>query len=226
MSEPVGGEDKAKKIEDAVKGAGDFIKDAVNPDQAKKLLDDATAKLGEKAPKVAEFIKTATDKEGPFAGIISKIKETVMGFLGKSGGVAGAAAAATAAASAAIPKAAGSVKETLSHGVNQEELKEKASGIVNQLKSAGQTFGAMGNGNKAAVGGGALATLDGARRVAGGLKKDENGKRNLKVAFVGAVETAIGAVTTVAAFKAHGAGTNFADYVKSAAGRGGEGRSA
>ncbi|MBM3618640.1 MAG: hypothetical protein FJX23_08900, partial [Alphaproteobacteria bacterium] len=148
MTEQPGGEDKVKKV---VEGAGEFLKDAVNPDQAKKLLDDATAKLGEKAPKVAEFIKTATDKEGPFAGIITKIKETIQGFLGKNGGVAGAAAAATAAATAAIPKAAGNVKETLSHGVNQEELKEKASGIVNQLKSAGQTFGAMGTGNKAAA---------------------------------------------------------------------------
>lgn len=220
MSEPVGGEDKAKKI---VEGASEFLKDAVKPEQAKKMIDDATAKLGEKAPKVAEFIKTATDKEGPFAGIFAKIKETIGSLLGKhSGAVGTAVAGAAATVTAGIPKVAESIKG----GVSSEEAKAKAAGIVDSLKSAGTTFGAMGNGNKAAAGGGVVATLDGARRVASGLKKDENGKRNLKIAFVGAVETAIGAVTTVAAFKAHGAGTNFTDYVRSAAGRGGEGRSA
>lgn len=124
-------------------------------------------------------------------------------------------------------EAADRVYEQLKHGVDQVKGidKEKISGLLNGVKNLGAEFGKMQTGNKVASLGGATAALDGVRRVAGGLKRDENGKRNLKIAFVGIIETALGAVAAVTAFKAHGQGAGFADYIRSnAKGAGKEGQ--
>lgn len=122
-------------------------------------------------------------------------------------------------------EAADRVYEQLKQGVEQVKGfdKEKLSGLLNNVKGLGADFGKMQTGNKVATLGGATAALDGVRRVASGLKRDESGKRNLKIAFVGVIETALGAVAAVTAFKAHGQGTGFSDYIRSASKAGPDG---
>ncbi len=78
------------------------------------------------------------------------------------------------------------------------DAKKQAAVVIKDL-SGKMPEGKLGNG--LAMGGGAALAAHGAARTVGGLKKDENGKRNLRQAFTGVVETAVGSVLALAAFQ-------------------------
>lgn len=80
-------------------------------------------------------------------------------------------------------------------GNAKEQASKVAQGLAGKLKSDNALV------NKGAMVGGAVGALDGARRLKGGLKKDENGKRNLKQVFAGAVETSLGAALAISKFQ-------------------------
>lgn len=148
-------------------------------------------------------------------GFIANIAEKVKGIFGKEGD-------ASKMASTARDKIEGAVQNVRNgeHGerlneVNQN-LADKAKGIGEQLKGLGgnlgnakDAFGQMDKATKATTVGGVGLAAEGAVSTVRNMKNKQFGR-----AAFAAARTAVGAVMTVAAFKAQSQGQGIGDFTK------------
>lgn len=152
-----------------------------------------------------------TENKGFIANLVEKAKS----FFGKDGD----AAKFTATAREKIDGAVESVRGG-EHGEKLNEVShsvaEKAKGIGEQLKGIGgnlgnakEAFGQMDKGTKATAIGGAGVAAEGAISTVRNMKNKQFGR-----AAFAAARTALGAVATVAAFKAQSQGQGIGEFTK------------